>query len=100
MRLPILAAMAALMACSAAAQTPYAAPMPPMPMRDAPPAQPPREAPPATLGEADAACQRSNQPACEEAAKIRAKTLSGGALVPDPPPVGGGGGAPLKDGQR
>ncbi len=86
MRLPILAAVAALMACPAAAQVPDAAPMP---MRDAPPAQPPLKAPRATLGEADAACQRSNQPACEEAARIRAKTLSGGALVPAPPPAGG-----------
>lgn len=96
MRLPILAAMASLMACPAAAQTPDTAPVLPQPMRDAPPPQPPQEVPPATLGEADAACGRGNRPACEEAAKIRARTLSGGALVPDPPLAAGGGAAPLK----
>jgi len=91
MRLPILAVMAALMACSAAAQTPPTAPMPPMPMPDSPSARPPIQPLPATLSDADAACQRGNQPACEQAGKIRAKILSGGALVPDPPPVEGGG---------
>jgi hypothetical protein len=50
-----------------------------------------------TLGDADAACQRGDQPACEEARKIRERILSGGALVPDPPPASGGGTPPKGD---
>jgi hypothetical protein len=94
MRLPILATTAALIACPAATQTPDAPPLPPRPMRDSPPPQPPIKAPPATLTEADATCQRGDQPACEEAAKIRARILSGGSLVPTPPPASGGGTSP------
>jgi hypothetical protein len=89
MRLPILAATAALMVGPAAAQPEPA--MPPRPMRDTPVAQPPLKVPPSTLGDCDAACERGDQPACEEAARIRAK-LSGGALVPDSPSVSEGGG--------
>jgi hypothetical protein len=96
MRLPILAATAALMACPAAAQTPDAPPIPPRPMQDTPPPRPSREAPPATLPDADAACRRGDRPACAEADKIRARILAGGALVPDPPPASGGGGPPPK----
>jgi len=59
---------------------------------------PPLKAPPATLGDADAACQRGDQSACEEASRVRAKALSGGASLPDPPPASAGG-APLKGGQ-
>jgi hypothetical protein len=96
MRLPIFAATAALMACPVAAQTPGAPPMSPQPMRDTPLSRPPNEAPPMTLADADAACQRGDQPACEEASKIRERILSGGALVPDPRPASGGGGIPPK----
>ena len=93
MRLPILAAAAALMVGPAAAQPLDASPtMPPRPMRDTPLAQPPLKAPPATLGDADSACQRGDQPACEEASRVRAKALSGGALAPDLPPASEGAG--------
>ena len=95
MRLPILAATAAFTVGPVAAQ-PQDAPMPPRPMRDTPVAQPPLKAPPATLGDADAACERGDQPACEEAERIRSKALSGGALVPAPPPANEGGGTPPK----
>ena len=98
MRLPILAATAALMVGPVAAQPRDAPPTPPWTMRDTPLAQPPLKAPPATLGDADAACQRGDQPACEEASRVRAKALSGGASLPDPPPASAGG-APLKGGQ-
>jgi hypothetical protein len=95
-RLAIFAATAALMVGLVAAQTPDAPSMPPRPMHDSPPPQPSLKAPPMTLGDADAACQRGDQPACEEARKIRARMLSGGALVPDPPPASGAGGSPPK----
>jgi hypothetical protein len=72
------------------AQAPDAPTVPPRPMRDTPPPQPPLKPPPATLGDAEAACQRGDQPACAEAEKIRTN-LSGGASVPDPPPASGGG---------
>ena len=94
MRLLILAAAAALIACPMAdAQAPDAPTVPPRPMRDTPLAQPPLKPPPATLGDAEAACERGDQPACEEANKIRTN-LSGGASALDPPPASGGGGSP------
>jgi hypothetical protein len=94
MRLSILAAAAALIACPVAdAQAPDAPTVPPRPMRDTPVAQPPLKPPPATLSDAEAACQRGDQPACEEAARIQAK-LSGGVSGLDPPPASGGGGSP------
>ena len=89
MRLSIFAATVALIACPVDAQIPDASPMPPRPMRNSPPPPPPLTPPPATLGDADAACQRGDQPACEEASKIRARILSGGALVPPPASEGG-----------
>jgi len=93
MRLSILAA-AALIACPVAdAQAPDAPTVPPRPMRDTPLAQPPLKPPPATLGDAEAACQRGDQQACAEAEKIRTN-LSGGVSAPHTPPGSGGGGSP------
>ena len=95
MRLPILAATAALMVGPVAAQPLGVPPTPPWPMRDTPLAQPPLKPPPATLGDADTACRHGDRPACEEASRIRAKTFSGGASPPDPLPASAGG-APLE----